>query len=79
ATFKSRFRESQSEDSIIPPTKGSDAAIIAIIDVREPAKGTNKDSNKSLDAHLKDNFNRLNFKYILKYIKLLATQRAKRS
>ncbi|KAF1968551.1 hypothetical protein BU23DRAFT_479829, partial [Bimuria novae-zelandiae CBS 107.79] len=72
-TFKSRFRELQSEDSIIPPTKGSDTYC------REPAKGANKDSNKSLDAHLKDNFNRLNFKRILKYIKLLATQRAKRS
>ncbi|KAF1968572.1 hypothetical protein BU23DRAFT_479798, partial [Bimuria novae-zelandiae CBS 107.79] len=67
------------KDSIVPPTKGSDAAIIAIIDVREPAKGANKDSNKSLDAHLEDNFNKLNFKRILKYIKLLTTQRVKRS
>ncbi|KAF1963670.1 hypothetical protein CC80DRAFT_557529 [Byssothecium circinans] len=79
ATFKSRFRESQNEDSIVPPTKGSDAATIATTDVREPAKGVNEDGDKSLDVHLEDDFNGLDFKRILKYIKPLATQRAKRS
>ncbi|KAF1962047.1 hypothetical protein CC80DRAFT_401648, partial [Byssothecium circinans] len=67
------------KDSIVPPTKGSDATTIATTDVREPAKGVNEDGNKSLDAHLEDDFNGLDFKRILKYMKPLATQRAKRS
>jgi hypothetical protein len=79
ATFESQFCESQNEDSIVPPTEGSDAATVATTDIREPTKGVDKDSDKSLDAHLEDDFHGLDFKPISKYMKPLATQRAKRS
>jgi hypothetical protein len=75
ATFESRFRKLQDEARIVAPTKGSDAATIATADAEELADSV----VESLDAHLDDDFDGLDFKRIPKYVKPLATQRAKRS
>jgi hypothetical protein len=75
ATSESRFRESQDETRIAAPTEGSDAATIATADAEELADSF----NESLDAHLDDDFNGLDFERIPKYVKPLVTQRAKRS
>ena len=44
------MRESQAEDAIVAPAKGSEEATIAL------SKATDEAANESFDAHLEDNF-----------------------
>jgi hypothetical protein len=67
--FKSRLRESQAEDVIVAPAKGSEEATIA----------TNEAANESFDAHLEDNFDGIDWARLPRYTKPLASQRSKRS
>lgn len=67
------MRETQPEEDIVPPTEGSEQATAALSTQAGEAQ------DESLDAELQDDFDGIDWDRLKKYIKPLATQRAKKS
>jgi hypothetical protein len=68
ADFESQLRESQAEDVIVAPAKGSEAATAA--------KGA---TDECFDTHLEDDFEGIDWTRLPQYMKPLASVRTKRS
>jgi hypothetical protein len=77
SNFESRLRESQPEDSIVAPTEGSEQATVASSEAALEAE--DDEAFKAFNAHLKDNFNGLEWSRLPKYMKPVTTHQQRKS
>ena len=69
SNFEARLRETQPEEAIIPPIKGSEEATIA----------DNEPSTERFDEQLEDDFTGIDWDRLPRYMKPMASQRSRKS